>query len=353
MEDNIVKNKFEEATKNILEKNLKILEQPFCEKKVVLVYDEDSKLSKILGEAYAENLKKLNQQGGFSPLCEIIIFWEIDKGVLKEKLMNLEADSTVVLVQSTSFRLDDFRLRLNLKNQWVWCIEHNHLWYIRDNEIETYADSIKYRTPFYIELSEKLKNKFDKADRLSVVSKNWDELICEWGFEDMKQNTWDYWNRIRGGWFPIWENFTETKDFLKVNWKLSIRAYPNMQFEVIKWDVFTVEIKESKIIWCSQNTPEDFIELVEKIKSSEDWECFVRELGFWLNPGITWEKTLNDVNACERIMWFHMSMWKKHQIYRKKIHRKIMQRYHIDIFSDVDYIELDWERILEKEKFII
>jgi hypothetical protein len=39
---------FLEATKNILEKNLKILEKPFCEKKVILVYDEDSKLSKIL-----------------------------------------------------------------------------------------------------------------------------------------------------------------------------------------------------------------------------------------------------------------------------------------------------------------
>jgi hypothetical protein len=43
-----LKNKFLEASKNILEKNLKIFEQPFCEKKVVLVYDKESKLSKIL-----------------------------------------------------------------------------------------------------------------------------------------------------------------------------------------------------------------------------------------------------------------------------------------------------------------
>jgi hypothetical protein len=286
-------------------------------------------------------------------LCEIIIFWNIKNDILKEKIMWLKADSTVVLVQSTNFRLDDFRLRLNLKNQWVWCIEHNHLWYIRDDEIETYANCLEYRTPFYIKLSNKLKEKFDKANILEVVSKNWDKLICEWGFEDMKQNTWDFGERIRGWSFPIWENFTETKDFEKVNWKLSIRAYPNMAFEVIKWDIFSVEIKESKIIWYSENTPSGFIELVEKIKSSEDWECFVRELWFGLNPWITWENTLNDVNACERIMWFHMSMWKKHQIYRKKFHRKIIQRFHIDIFSDVDYILLDWEKILENEKFII
>jgi hypothetical protein len=48
MIDKIIKNKFDKATKDILEKNLKILEKPFCEQKVVLVYDEDSKLSKIL-----------------------------------------------------------------------------------------------------------------------------------------------------------------------------------------------------------------------------------------------------------------------------------------------------------------
>ena len=343
-----MKNKFLEASKNILEKNLKIFEKPFCEKKIVLVYDEDSSLSKILWESYAENIKNYNNLN-----TEIIIFWEIEKDVLKEKLMSLEADSTVILVQSTNFRLDDFRLRLNLKNQWVWCIEHNHLAYIRDSEIENYANAIEYRTPYYIELSNKLKGKFDKADELIVVSKNWEKLICSGGFEDMKQNTWDFWERIRAWSFPIWENFTESKNFEKVNWKLAIRAYPNMLFEVIMWDIFTVEIKESRIVWYSENTPEWFIELVEKIKSSEDWECFVRELGFGLNPWITWDKTLNDVNACERIAGFHMSMWKKHQIYRKKFHRKIMQRFHIDIFSDVDYILLDWEKIFEEEKFII
>jgi hypothetical protein len=47
---------------------------------------------------------------------EIIIFLENEKEILKEKLMTLEIDSTVILVQSTNFRLDNFRLRLNLKN---------------------------------------------------------------------------------------------------------------------------------------------------------------------------------------------------------------------------------------------
>ena len=37
-----------QATKDILEKNMEIMTSPFCDKKIVLVYDEDSKLSKLL-----------------------------------------------------------------------------------------------------------------------------------------------------------------------------------------------------------------------------------------------------------------------------------------------------------------
>ena len=105
-----VKDNFNEATKNILEKNLKILEKPFCENKIVLVYDEDSKLSKILWESYRNSLEKYSELE-----IEIIIFWDIEKEILKEKLMSLEPDSTVVLVQATNFRLDNFRLRFKFK----------------------------------------------------------------------------------------------------------------------------------------------------------------------------------------------------------------------------------------------
>ena len=343
-----MKQKFLQATKNILEKNLGILVKPFCEKKVVLVYDNNSKLSEILAEWYIENLRKYKNLD-----IEIINFDEIENNILKDKLMRLESDSTVILVQSTNFRLDDFRLRLNLKNAWIWAIEHNHLSYIRDNEIENYADAIEYRTPFYIRLSNILKEKVDKADELVVISKSWEKLILTWGFEDMKQNTGDFRNRIRSWSFPIWENFTEIINFDNFNGKVAIRAYPNMTFEVQFPEVFIIEIKESIVVWYSENTPKDFIDILDKIKASENWEVFVRELGFWLNPWITWDKTLNDVNACERIAGFHMSLWKKHQIYRKKFHRKITQRYHIDIFSDTDYIKLDNEIIFKNENYLI
>jgi hypothetical protein len=77
----------------------------------------------------------------------------------------------------------------------------------------------------------------------------------------------------------------------------------------------------------------------------------VRELWFWLNSGISKQKRLSDVAAFERVCGFHISLWKKHQIYRKKIHRKVTQRYHIDIFPDVEYIDFDWKRIFWEGKY--
>ncbi len=344
-----MQNKALQATKNILEKNLEILKEPYNENKVVLVYDNDSKLSKLLSEAYIKNLEKYNNLD-----IEIINFNKIEKEILKEKLINLPKNSTVILVQSTNFRLENFRIRLTLHKAWVWCLEHNHLTYIADNQIENYIDAIEYKTPYYKQLSNKLKDISDKANILKIVSKSWEEIIFEWWFEDMKQNTWDYTWKNRWGTMPIWENFTEIKDFKLANWKVAIRAYPDTKMIVhFLEQPFILELKESKIISWTKNTPEEFIKILEKIKESEDNEIFLRELWFWLNNWITWEKTLNDVNAFERIAWFHMSLWKKHWIYRKKFSRKITQRFHIDIFLDTDKIYFDDKLIFEKEAFNI
>jgi len=43
--------------------------------------------------------------------------------------------------------MDDFRLRLNLHNAGTGCLEHSHLSYMKENEIENYADAISYQTP--------------------------------------------------------------------------------------------------------------------------------------------------------------------------------------------------------------
>lgn len=337
-----------QATKDILENNLEILKQPYNENKVILVYDNDSQLAWILSEAYIQNLKNYSNLD-----IEIIDFNEIQKDKLKEKLINLKQNSTVILVQSTNFRLENFRIRLTLHKTWIGCLEHNHLAYIEDNQIENYIDAIEYKTPYYEKLSNKLKEISDNSKLLKIVSKSWEELILEWWFEDMKQNTWYYKWKNRWWTFPIWENFTEIKNFKKANWKISIRAYPDTKMLVHYCEPFTLEIKESLVIFWSDNTPKEFIEILQKIKDSEDNEIYLRELWFWLNNWISWDKKLADVNAFERIAGFHMSLWKKHWIYRKKFNRKIIQRYHIDIFSDTDKIYFDNKLIFENEEYVI
>lgn len=333
------------STKNILEKNLDLLNEEFFDEKIVFVYDKNSILSSLISEAYIQNLS-------IFPNVEIINFDEVDKDLLKEKLLSLKEKSTVILVQSTNFRLDWFRIRLSLNKNWVWCLEHNHLSYIKENETKNYINSISYKTPYFDDLSWKMKSFFDKADKLTVLCKDGSKLEVSGWFEDMKQNTWNYSGINRWSTLPFWENFTESKIFDNVNGFLSIYAYPDLWFKVNFVEPFIIEIKQSKIISWSQNTPLDFIEILEMIKKSED-EIFVRELWFWLNPDISKINPLSDVNSYERKVGFHMSIWKKHGIYRKKIHRKIVQRYHIDIFPDIDKIFLDDKKIFEKDEYTL
>jgi aminopeptidase len=104
----IVEEKLLEATKNILEKNLTIKEKPYSENEILLIYDLESPLSKLVTEAYIKNLENVDS--------EIIDINKTDKEELIKRLWELKEYSTVILVQSTNFRLDNFRIRLQLHN---------------------------------------------------------------------------------------------------------------------------------------------------------------------------------------------------------------------------------------------
>ena len=343
----LVENKFLEATKNILEKNLTIDEKPYSDNEILLIYDLESPLSKLVTEAYIKNLKNKKNS-------ELIDINNIDKEVLIKRLWELKEHSTVILIQSTNFRLDNFRIRLQLHNNNVWCLEHNHLSYMNDNEYENYADSIEYLTPYYDRISKELKDISDKSKTMKFICQDWSTMVIDGWFESMKQNTWNYEWKKRWWTLPIWENFTEAKNFDLVNWELSIKIYPWMDFKIRNILIpFKIKIKNSLITCDDNNAPKEFIELLELISVSEDNEVMLRELWFGLNPNISNDKQLADVNFFERKAWFHVSLWKKHQIYRKKINKDIVQRYHIDIFPDIKEIFIDDKKIFEWDKYII
>lgn len=343
---NTIEQKYLEATKNILEKNLKIYDEIYKNFPVVLVYDLDSPISRELSKWYIENLKS-------HPLSEIIDFSKANKEELKAKLLSLQENSTVLLVQSTNFMLDDFRIRLNLNNAWVWCLEHRHLAYIYDDQVENYADAIEYNTPLYEELWARLKNLSDSAESMIFVCNDGSTLKVSWWFEDMKLNTWNYEWKNRWWNFPIWENFTESKNFLKVNGELTIYAFPDEKLQVEFCEPFKIKIKESIVTCDDPKCPPNFRKILDFIANSENNEVMLRELWFWLNPGIWKDKPISDINAYERQQWFHISLGKKHQIYRSKMHKSVVQRYHIDIFPDIKEIFIDDKLVFEKDKFMI
>ena len=343
---NIIEEKYLESTKNILEKNLMINDSRYNDKSIILVYDLSSPVSTELSKWYISNLKNRKN-------TEMIEFENIDTEILKSKLLWLEEGSTVILVQSTNFRLDNFRIRLNLNNAWVWCLEHRHLAYLYDDQVENYADSIEYRWDYYNKVWWRLKELSDRANTMKFVCKDWSILNVDGGFEDMKLNHWDYEWKTRWGNFPIWENFTEPKLFDNVNGELSIYAYPDDKLQVEFVEPFKIKIKNSIVTCDESKCPDTFNKIMNFISESEDNEVMFRELWFWLNTWISREKQLADVNAYERVCWFHISLWKKHQIYRKKIHKSIVQRYHIDIFPDIKEIYIDDLKVFEKNKYII
>ena len=107
----IINDKLLKATKNILEKNLNIKESPYSDNEILLVYDLESPLSKLVADAYIKNLDNIDS--------EIIDINTVNKEELIKRLWALKEHSTVVLVQSTNFRLDNFRIRLQLHNNGV------------------------------------------------------------------------------------------------------------------------------------------------------------------------------------------------------------------------------------------
>jgi hypothetical protein len=109
-----------DATRDILEKNLHIFHEDINDKRILFMYDLDSPLSRLISAGYIAHLEKL-------PNAEIILFEEEKKEELKAKILELGKYDTNILVQTTNFRLEKFRIRMSLQQRDAAGIEHNHL----------------------------------------------------------------------------------------------------------------------------------------------------------------------------------------------------------------------------------
>lgn len=319
--------------KSILEKNLRdvvftaIGYAPPA--RALIVYDRESPLATLLTDAYAAVL----------PDASLLDFSSTTPDAVRAAMDAMSPGDLVVMVQSTSFRLNEFRFRIELFKRGLAVIEHPHVARIVGDERQTYVDALAYDAAYYRTVGPKIKAHIDAAKRI-VVSCDGAELVYETAFETAKLNIGDYSGMTnRGGQFPIGEVFTEPVDLAGVNGTVKLFAFGGADFRVtIPEEPVLVVIKEGKIVE-TPNAPESFLSILEQIKTEE--ELWVRELGFGMNRALTRHRFLCDVGSYERMCGIHLSLGAKHTIYAKPGFPKRTSRFHVDVFADVKTVTID------------
>lgn len=305
----------------------------------VIVYDTDSSLSTILSDAYHSNL----------PNATFINFHENTSEQIRTLFDTLEADDLVILIQSTNFRLDAFRIRVELFKRKIKVLEHPHLGRMKEDEVSHYIDAIEYDKTYIRETGRNLKAKIDVSQR-GVIYSGEEELHFPAGFEPAKMNIGDYSEMPNiGGQFPIGEVFTESKELTALHGRAKIFVFADTTYRVNKpTKPITIIIEEGRIVACENSTPA-FDEMIALIREGEEGEVWVRELGFGLNRGFSKTKIVSDIGSYERMCGVHLSLGRKHGMYGKPWFKRSDGKFHIDIFIDTTTVTLDGDVVFEDE----
>jgi len=300
----------------------------------LLVYDEQSDTARFLAAAYRAVLPNL-------------VALNVDQTTTKEILNavdSLPPKTLVVLIQSTRFRLNEFRFRVELFQRGLKVIEHPHLARIRKEDQEIYIDALSYDPTYYRSVGPALKTRIDRAKRINLLCDE-TELIYNSPFEVAKLNIGDYRGMKNvGGQFPIGEVFSEPKELCAVNGAIQIFAFGDTDFTVHAPDrPFSAMIEGGILV--APDAPQAFQVILDQIRAEEQ-VVWVRELGFGLNRALTRERRLNDIGTYERMLGVHLSLGAKHALYTKPGFPK-SGKFHVDIFVAVERVEIDGERIFE------
>ena len=307
----------------------------------LLVCDEQSFLSRLISQSYINIL----------PDAIVLNFDRLAPEEILRSIDRLAPGDLVVLVQSTSFRLNEFRIRLELFNRRLKVIEHPHLARMLPEEFENYIDALAYDPDYYRTVGPALKAKVDQCQCIRLISGQ-NVLSYNSSFEDTKLNIGDYRNMKNiGGQFPIGEVFSEPKEISQVNGIVQIFAFGNKDFSVCAPEKpFTATI-ENGVLIGAEESPVDFKSILTEIRSKEE-KVWLRELGFGLNRALTRTRRVNDISAYERMCGIHLSLGGKHSLYTKPGFPK-SNRFHVDVFVNADRVEIDGETVFKDEGYSI
>lgn len=136
--------------------------------RAVIVYDMQSDLSKLLSDVYQTAL----------PDATAFDFDRSDPDDLLKRFSLLSPGDLVILLQSTSFRLSQFRIRIELFNRQLKVIEHPHLARIRKEEFTAYFDSLAYDPVYYRTVGPQLRDRIVRAAGVKIIGEE-TELVYD------------------------------------------------------------------------------------------------------------------------------------------------------------------------------
>jgi aminopeptidase len=303
-------------------------------RRALVVFDQRTGLARALTEAYRRNL----------PEADFIDFDGVTPETVLAAFKTYAPGDLVVLVQSTNFRLDGFRLRVELFKLGLKVIEHVHLSRMPGAQGAHYIESLAYDPQYFRGVGHALKQRIDAASRAEVHGGG-DVLVFDSPFESAKLNVGDYsaMNNV-GGQFPIGEVFTEARNLEAVSGRAQVHVFGDTSYLVNRPEQpVTLVIERGRVVGAENATPE-FQQVLDIIRRDEG-EVWVRELGFGMNRAFSRERRVDDIGTYERMCGIHLSLGAKHGVYAKPGFKRKDARYHIDVFVVTDAVVLDGERV--------
>lgn len=296
----------------------------------VVVSDARCGLTVALTQAYRRCL----------PTATFIDFDAVSPDAVITTFAPLAPSDLVVLIQSTNFRLDAFRIRVELFKRDLKVIEHPHLARMPGLQALYYIESLAYDPAYYRGVGNALKARIDRA-RCGVIDSGGERLVFASPFEPAKLNVGDYSDMKNvGGQFPIGEVFTEAQDLEAVNGRVRIFVFGDTSFSVNRPEKpITLVIAKGRVTGKIDSTPE-FDQVLANIRADEG-EVWLRELGFGMNRAFSKDRMVSDIGTYERMCGIHLSLGAKHGVYSKPNIRRAGARHHVDVFAVTEAVILD------------
>lgn len=309
----------------------------------VVVYDTRCLIATLLMEGYKRAL----------PHARLIDFDAHRPEEVRSQLEALNPSDLVVLIQSTNFRLDAFRLRVELFKLRLKVIEHPHLSRMSDDEASYFIDSLEYDKGYYRPLGRALQSKINSAP-MGVLDSGGELLVYGSPFESAKVNIGDYTDLPNwGGQFPLGEVFTEAQDLRAVHGRVKIYCFGDVTYKINTPETpITLIIEEGQVVACENSTPA-FDLILSNIRRDEGGVVWIRELGFGLNRAFSKTRTVADTGTYERMCGVHISLGAKHGTYGKPGFKRRDGLYHVDVFADTHTFSLGDEVIYRDGAFVI